>query len=418
LIRACRQRGRVVQVGGEVMHSTIRSPRPLRSEVADIALLVAQGVDGISLSGETAVGHDPVGAVRMLDRVVRRAERALDEARPAPLVPCDAGSDVAEAVRVSAARGASPILVSAHADEVNWLNCSWGVAPQPHRRRVINSMAKAWEGILDYPLKNRTAKPRTAGTTFLSLKGVGLAGTRDLIQVAGDYIDRAKLAFGTTLLLEEDFLREQIRLFCEADIEVNPGGTSGEIALHQDRYPQYLARARELGFTTIEVSDGTVEMDDATRERLIKSSLDAGFKVVSEVGKKDPELTLPIAESIRQIQRDLRYGASYVTIESRASAKGVGVFDADGKVKADDVEAIANAVDPHRLIWEAPTTEGQLFFIRRFGPNVNLGNIAPTDIIPLEGQRRGLRGDTFRMVAYQPDQLEAMLNAERALFAH
>jgi phosphosulfolactate synthase len=93
---------------------------------------------------------------------------------------------------------------------------------------------------------------------------------------------------------------------------------------------------------------------------------------------------------------------SSVTIESRQSAKGVGVFDAEGKVKGHDVEQIAAAFDQDKLIWEAPGSDAQLFFIRRFGPNVNLGNIAPTDIIPLEGQRRGLRGDTFRMVVYDP----------------
>jgi phosphosulfolactate synthase len=260
---------------------------------------------------------------------------------------------------------------------------------------------KAWEGVLDDPLPGRTNRPRRRGITFISAKGLGLAGTRDLIEVAADYIDRVKLAFGTTLLYDEAFLREQIRLLRAAEIEVNPGGTCGEIALHQGRFPRFLARARDLGFTTIEISDGTIPVDDATREYMVKDTLAAGFNVVTEVGKKDPELTPSVPEMIRQIERDLAYGAASVTIESRQSAKGVGVFDKDGKVKGDDVEQIASAVDPSLLIWEAPTTEGQLFFISRFGPNVNLGNIAPTDIIPLEGLRRGLRGDTFRMVVYQ-----------------
>lgn len=271
---------------------------------------------------------------------------------------------------------------------------------------------KAWDGVLEYPLPGRGAKPRSRGITFLSLKGLGLRGTADLIEVAGEYVDRVKLAFGTTLLYDESFLREQICLFRAAEIEVNPGGTCGEIALHQGRYPEFLRRARELGFTTIEVSDGTIFMDDATRERSIKSVLEAGLNVVTEVGKKDPELTLAIPEVIRQVERDLRFGASYVTIEARASARNIGMFDASGKVKVDDVEQLVSAVDPDRLIWEAPTAEGQEFFIKRFGPNVNLGNIAPTDIIPVEGLRRGLRGDTFRMVVYQPEQLEQMLAAE------
>ena len=271
---------------------------------------------------------------------------------------------------------------------------------------------KAWDGVLAYPIPTRSAKPRSRGITFVSLKGLGLRGTADLIDVAGEYIDRVKLAFGTTLLYDEAFLREQIRRFRAADIEVNPGGTCAEIALHQGRFAEFLRRARDLGFTTIEVSDGTVSMDDATRERLITGVLDAGLKVVTEVGKKDPALALPVPEVIRQIERDLALGALYVTIEARASARNVGMFDAAGKVKADDVEQVAAAVDPGRLIWEAPTAEGQEFFIKRFGPNVNLGNIAPADIIPVEGLRRGLRGDTFRLVVYQPEQLERMLAAE------
>ncbi len=267
---------------------------------------------------------------------------------------------------------------------------------------------RAWDGVLEEPLPGRSEKPRRRGITFISAKGLGLAGTRDLIEVAADYIDRVKLAFGTTLMLDEAFLREQIRLLRAADIEVNPGGTSGEIAVHQGRYSQFLARARELGFTTIEVSDGTIAVSDAVRESMIKDALAAGLNVVSEVGKKDPAQNLTMAETIRQIERDLAFGVSSVTIESRQSAKGVGVFDAEGKVKSGDVEEIAAATDPDTLIWEAPGSDAQLFFIKRFGPNVNLGNIAPTDIIPLEGLRRGLRSDTFRMVVYEHDQLAQM----------
>jgi phosphosulfolactate synthase len=194
----------------------------------------------------------------------------------------------------------------------------------------MRTSPKAWDGVLEAPLPGRTTKPRQRGITFLSVKGLGLAGTRDLIEVAADYVDRVKLAFGTTLLLDEALLREQIRLLRAADIEVNPGGTCGEIAQYQDRYAEFLARARELGFTTLEVSDGTIEVDDPTRERMIKEALAAGFNVVTEVGKKDPDLTPSVAEMIRQIERDLAYGAASVTIESRQSAKGVGSSTATG----------------------------------------------------------------------------------------
>lgn len=259
---------------------------------------------------------------------------------------------------------------------------------------------KAWEGVLAPPLGGRTRKPRQTGITFCSAKGLGLHVTRDLIEVAGDFIDRVKLAFGTTLLLDEGLLREQIACFREADIEVNPGGTCGEIALFQGAYPAFLRRARDLGFTTIEVSDGTLRMDDATRERCVKSALDAGFKVISEVGNKDPARGLSVRETIRQMQRDLRLGVSKVVVEARASAQGIGVFDAQGRVKSDDVDRITAEVNVDDLIWEAPTKAGQEFFIARFGNNVNLGNISPYEIVETEGLRQGLRGDTFRQVVY------------------
>jgi len=276
---------------------------------------------------------------------------------------------------------------------------------------VTQGKKKAWEGILDYPLPGRTEKPRDVGITFLSMKGFGVNAIKDLIAVASDYIDRVKLSFGTTLLYDEDLLREKIHLLRSANIDVNPGGTCGEIAIYQGKFDQFLAHAADLGFTTIEISDGTINMDDVMRERVIKKALDAGFKVVSEVGKKDIKLNLPVSEMIRQIQRDLQYGVSKVTVESRGSGKGIGVYDEKGEVKGDDVDQIISAVDARHLIWEAPNKEGQEYFIKRLGINVNLGNIKPEDIIPLEGLRRGLRGDTFRLVVYQQEQLQRMAEA-------
>jgi len=222
---------------------------------------------------------------------------------------------------------------------------------------------------------------------------------RDLVAVAADYVDRVKLAFGHTILIDEAVLREKIAILRAADIDVNPGGTCGEIALFEGAYPAFLMRAADLGFNVIEVSDGTVHMDDATRERCIKLALVSGLQVVSEVGKKDPADNLMLDETIRQIHRDLARGVSKVVIESREGARGIGVFDSDGQVKGGEVDRISTEVDQERLIWEAPTKAGQEFFVERFGPNVNLGNIAPVDIIAVESLRQGLRGDTFRWAA-------------------
>lgn len=270
---------------------------------------------------------------------------------------------------------------------------------------ALGNKKKGWEGILEYPLGGRTEKPRQDGITFVSLKGYGIQGVKDLVRDAADYIDRVKLAFGTTLLYDDDLLREKIAILRAADIDVNPGGTCGEIAIYQGKYAQFLSHAKELGFSTIEVSDGTINVDDSQREKIVKMALDSGLKVVSEVGKKDLQLNLAITEAIRQIKRDLSFGVSKVTVESRGSARGIGVYDEKGKVKGDDVELILSEVDGRSLIWEAPEKDGQEYFIKRLGNNVNLGNIKPEDIIPLEGLRRGLRGDTFRMVVYQHQEL-------------
>jgi len=260
-----------------------------------------------------------------------------------------------------------------------------------------NENLKTWDGLLKAPLTGRNAKPREQGISFISDKGLSVQEARQLAETAGDYIDRVKMAFGTTLLLKKSIVREKILVYTSAGIEVNPGGTCTELAFSQGVYEEYLKQAKEIGFTTIEVSDGTIDVTDKEREYMITAALKAGFKVVSEVGKKDTTKQLALEEVIRQIKRDLEYGVSKVTIESRGSAKGIGVHDESGNIKGDYVDQITTAVDVEILIWEAPSKDSQEYFIKRFGNNVNLGNIQPQDVIALEGLRQGVRGDTFRL---------------------
>lgn len=259
----------------------------------------------------------------------------------------------------------------------------------------------ALSDVFDMPLGGRTEKPRDVGITFVSDFGFGLNRVRDYISVAADFIDRVKIVFGSAALYDEELLREKIHLLRTANIEVNPGGTCAEIAVYCGAYDKFLKKIKDLGFTTVEVSDGTIRVDDATREAMIKKALDMGFKVVSEVGKKDESENLNMPELLRQIKRDLRFGVSKVTLEARGTAKGLGVFDSSGKVKDDEVDLIVSEVDVNRIIWEAPTKDPQVYFINKFGPNVNLGNIRVDEIVMVEGMRRGLRGDTFRMALRQ-----------------
>jgi phosphosulfolactate synthase len=228
-------------------------------------------------------------------------------------------------------------------------------------------------------------------------KGLGLTETRDLLELAADYIDFIKLTFGTSAFYSAGLLRQKIDLVRSYGVNIFPGGTFLEVAMTQGKLNQYISRARELGFTYIEVSDGTITMSESDRESAIKGVLDAGLPVLSEVGKKDSEDSLPLDRIVEQIRLDLAWGASKVIVEGRESGKGVVIYDKDGAVRDDDLEYLASeAGDSSHILWEAPLKNQQQALIQRFGPNVNLGNVAPGDILALEALRVGLRGDTLR----------------------
>jgi phosphosulfolactate synthase len=226
----------------------------------------------------------------------------------------------------------------------------------------------------------------------------GLRATEDLLELTGDYIDQIKLSFGTSVFLNERVLGHKIDLIRAYGIDVFPGGTLMEAALVQGVYPQYVKRAGELGFTALEISDGTITMSRQTRNEAINRALDAGFKVITEVGKKDPSIHIPPAQLCDQIAADLALGADKVIIEARESGMGVGIYDAQGNVRQDEMSAIIGWLGDSRgdIIWEAPNSKQQTVLIKQCGPNVNLGNIRPNDVLGLEALRCGLRFDTFR----------------------
>jgi len=216
-------------------------------------------------------------------------------------------------------------------------------------------------------------------------------------KASGEYIDIIKLTFGTSAFYEREFLTEKIRLLTTAHIDVMPGGTFLEVALWKGAYEKYLERAKELGFSTIEISDGTIEMDLLTRKDTIRQALDMDFKVITEVGKKDPKEALPIALVHQLIREDLECGAFKVIIEAREAGKGVGIFDQAGKIKQDEVDnIIAGVENVDHLMWEAPIKNQQQELIIQFGNNINLGNVPAEEILALEALRQGLRGDTLK----------------------
>jgi len=258
-------------------------------------------------------------------------------------------------------------------------------------------MECAWDNVFDMPVAGRSEKPRSTGFTMLIDKGLGPAATEDLVETAGHVIDDVKLTFGTSAFYGEDLLIRKNEILRAADIDVMPGGTFLEVAVWQGKYADYLKRAKELGFNAIEVSDGTIEISADVRKDTIKRALDAGFRVITEVGKKDPSEKIAFSLMHEEIASDLELGAFKVIVEARAAGKGVGIFDKDGKVKDDEVDAIVSGVaDADSLIWEAPIKNQQQHLILRFGVNVNLGNIPPDDVLALEALRQGLRGDTLK----------------------
>ena len=256
---------------------------------------------------------------------------------------------------------------------------------------------KAWENVLSMPVEGRSRKPRQTGFTMLLDKGLGVEATRDLIRIAADYIDNIKLSFGTSAFYDEDVLKEKNMLIVGAGIDVMPGGTFLEVAVWKNVYDEYLERAKELGFTMIEVSDGTIEIEREKRKEIIRKAIDAGFKVISEVGKKDPNEKIALSLMHEEIKDDLENGAFKVIVEAREAGKGVGIFDKEGKVKEDEVDGIVLGVeDVNCLIWEAPIKNQQQYLIMKFGTNVSLGNVPPEEILALEALRQGLRGDTLK----------------------
>jgi len=256
---------------------------------------------------------------------------------------------------------------------------------------------KAWQGVFTMPKPGRSTKPRTDGFTMVLDKGLGPNATEDLMATAADYIDFVKFSFGTSAFYDEEILRQKVEIVTGAGVDIYPGGTFLEVTVCQNCYPDYLRRAGELGFTAIEVSDGTMEMTDECRRDCIERALDAGLKVITEVGKKSPDEKIAIAEMHRLIAHDLELGAMLVIVEAREGGKGIGIYDKSGAVDEGEVDRIiAGVADLDRLMWEAPIKNQQQYLILRFGNNVSLGNVPTTDVLALEALRQGLRGDTLK----------------------
>jgi len=261
-------------------------------------------------------------------------------------------------------------------------------------------MTKAWTSIFP-ELAARSRKPRTRGVTMLLDKCQGPAATEDLLAMSGDYIDFWKMSYGTSALLDDGFLRRKIETIGQHDIIVHPGGTLAEYGIMRGLTREYVRHCQTLGFTGVEISDGTIEMSPSVRRDAIRYALDLGLTVITEVGKKDPNEQPPIELLAEQALADFDSGASWVIVDARESGRGVGVFDADGSVREEAVDAMVDILKGHldKMIWETPLKKQQEYFIIRFGPHIGLGNIQPRDVLGLESMRTGIRFETFRALA-------------------
>lgn len=232
-----------------------------------------------------------------------------------------------------------------------------------------------------------------AGLTHVLDKGIPPLEIESLITRAGTMMDIWKLGWGTAYL--DPDVPEKVALLAGHGIRACVGGTLLEIAWTQGRAESCLAWAAEVGFPCVEVSNGAVGMPIPEKRRLITQAV-GRFVVLSEVGSKDP--TVPVSPTAwsEEIAGDVDAGASWVLAEGRESGT-VGLYDPDGGVRSDVVEAIVGTVGLPRVIFEAPRKDQQAWFISRFGPDVNLGNIAPVDLIGLEALRLGLRADTVQL---------------------
>ena len=239
-------------------------------------------------------------------------------------------------------------------------------------------------------LPARTTKPRERGITHILDRGLSVADVDSLVEVAGEYIDFVKLGWGTAVATLN--LEAKVTRYHEHELPVMFGGTLTELCIAQDRLDVFVHWLHDLGIEHIELSDGTINLEHDRKLELI-GSLAKEFTVLSEVGSKDNTHIMAPFRWVEEIESELEAGAWKVIAEARESGNA-GIFRHDGEVRQGLVDEILHAIPGDRIIFEAPRKEQQVWFVRRLGPDVNLGNIVPEEVLSLETVRVGLRADT------------------------
>lgn len=240
-------------------------------------------------------------------------------------------------------------------------------------------------------IPERHLKPRAHGITMVMDKGLSIQEVQNFLSVAHPHVDIVKLGFGTSFVTPN--LKEKIDVYNSFNIPIYFGGTLFEAFLIRDQFDDYIDVCKTFGVSYMEVSDGSINITHAEKCGYIEKLTKHGI-VLSEVGSKDAAHIIPPYKWIELMRAELNAGASYVIAEARESGN-VGIYRGSGEVREGLVQEILTQIPEDKIIWEAPQKSQQLYFIELVGCNVNLGNIAPTEVLPLETMRLGLRGDTF-----------------------
>lgn len=237
----------------------------------------------------------------------------------------------------------------------------------------------------------RIEKPRQSGITMVMDKGLSVRQAEDMIDVSGPYIDLVKFGFGTSYVTPN--LERKLDVYKSAGIPVYLGGTLLEAFIIRNQFDDYLRLIEKLKLTHAEVSDGSISLERDKKLEYIRK-LSKYVTVITEVGSKEEGIIIHPNKWIELIESELQAGAWKVIAEARESGT-VGIYRPNGKAHVVLINKIISKIPSDNIIWETPNKSQQVCFIKLLGAYVNLGNIAPAEVIPLESLRIGLSSDTF-----------------------
>ncbi len=249
-------------------------------------------------------------------------------------------------------------------------------------------------------IPDRPPKPRKTGLTMVMDKGLSIREAEDFMSVGSEYTDFVKLGFGTSVLTPG--FEKKIKIYKKAGTIPYFGGTLFEAFIIRDMFEEYMSFVQKNEIDLVEISDGSYDFEHSRKLDYI-NRMAKKFAVISEVGSKKKDVVYSPDEWVEMMKSELDAGSVKVIAEARESGT-TGIYNDDGSINHSIICSIADNVKLENVIWEAPLKSQQAWFIKHFGANVNLGNIAPNEIIPLESLRCGLRGDTFFL--FLPDNLK------------